>query len=666
MSIFEQLKKLNLKDLLLEEREQQEQLVQSIGETLNEGGVLLAEAGTGVGKSFAYLFAAAKYAFQTQSTVVISTHTLPLQEQLFQKDIPIVLKALELQKIAPIEVVLLKGRGNYLSKRRLYLEFENSHQLELNDLNSSLSQINEWANRTSSGLISDAKFPIPKEIWGNVQSHAYHCLGSKCSSYETCFYHSVRRKSHSAHLILVNHALLLSDLSLKIDGGTGVLPEYSSVILDEAHHFVPLALDHLSTSVSVQDCLEIIRHFIFSEKKSWIPIESMQLAAEFKRAAESFFDQLTVEGFDKKNVSPGTRAVLLPEKFNSFAMVENSIRKIQNFLKQIQSVAPTEELALEVEGTFEECDELIKKFSYIIDRAWDEEACYIIEPDSQGLKKNELKAFAIKAVPLDPSALIREHFLTSVKSAVFTSATLSIDDDFSYFQRTLGLEDAVSVKMLKVGSPFDYQNNVTLYFPEVMPHPRTEEKQYIEKISQYILASIQKSNGKAFVLFTSLKMMQQTATILKGKIEQLNIRLLIQGEEGWDRSQLLAIFKKDVNSVLFGVNSFWEGVDVPGEALSNLIITKLPFKVPEGPVVEARHQRFKKSGLNPFKIESLPEAALQLKQGFGRLIRSKSDRGTVLILDPRILTESWGKTFMKVLPKCQIVYLKTPNQLLEK
>ena len=288
----------------------------------------------------------------------------------------------------------------------------------------------------------------------------------------------------------------------------------------------------------------------------------------------------------------------------------------------------------------------------------------MVEPDGPALKRGEIKAAALKAIPLDSSGLIREHLLATAKSVVFTSATLSVGNDFTYFKSALGLDgpdEAPRVKTLLVGSPFNYKKQVTLFLPRSMPHPRREDSLYTEQVIQYVRASLKNSHGKAFVLFTSFKMLRQVAEAVRQDLEDLGIAQLIQGEEGWDRSRLLKTFREDVNSVLFGVNSFWEGVDVPGEALSNLIITKLPFQVPEGPLVEARHGRMREQGLEPFRVESLPEAVLKLKQGFGRLIRTSTDVGTVTLLDPRVTTERWGGVFLKALPECEVVFLSKPG-----
>ncbi len=655
----------------LEERPQQNAMAQAVSETLREGGFLMAEAGTGVGKSFAYLIPALEYALQNGGPVVVSTHTLTLQEQLYQKDLPLVLKALEKEGLGPATAVLMKGRGNYLSKRRLALSLDNARQMDFDGENADLFKIQEWAARSPEGTLATAGFPIPSDVWNEVKSDPFHCLGPQCATFDTCFYHSVRRKGYGAHLILVNHALLLADLALKMESEQGVLPPYKTLIVDEAHHLPSLAAEHLATSVTLSECLGLVKRLLYADDKSGdgpkglfalLPASGAgEAVMEFKAAAEGFFNEIALAALPAPALN---RAYPLPEKVPPVSRLAGPLQKIEALLEVAEESAPSEELELEAKGTREECRALVRRLSYILERGWGEEACYVVEPDGAALRRGEIKASGLKAIPLDASGLIRENLLSTVKSVVFTSATLSVGKDFAYFRHALGLDDfeeSHRVKTLWVGSPFDYKKQVTLFLPRAMPHPRREEEAYTKAVIDYTRASLQHSHGKAFVLFTSFKMLRQVAEAVRPDLEELGITLLVQGEEGWDRTRLLKVFREDVHSVLFGVNSFWEGVDVPGEALSNLIITKLPFQVPEGPLVEARHARMKKRGLEPFQVESLPEAVLRLKQGFGRLIRTSSDVGTVTILDPRVTTERWGRVFLNALPECETVYLSKPG-----
>jgi ATP-dependent DNA helicase DinG len=468
-------------------------------------------------------------------------------------------------------------------------------------------------------------------------------------------------------VILVNHALLLADLALKMESEQGVLPPYETLIVDEAHHLPALAAEHLATSVTLSECNGLVRRLLYTEDSSkdskkglFALIPTMgagEAVMEFKNAAEGFFRALGVAAFGT-NGTP--KAYPLPENPPSIDELARPLQRIENLLEMAAESATTEELGMEAKGTREECKSLVKRLSYILERGWGDESCYVVEPDNQALKRGDVRAASVKAIPLDASSLIREHLLSSVKTAIFTSATLSVGNDFSYFKHALGMDDpeeARRVKTLQAGSPFNFKKQVTLFLPRSMPHPRREEEKYNKEVIEYVRASLKHSHGKAFVLFTSFKMLRQVADAIRQDLDDLGITLLVQGEDGWDRTRLLKVFREDINSVLLGVNSFWEGVDVPGESLSNLIITKLPFQVPEGPLVEARHARLKEQGLEPFQVESLPEAVLRLKQGFGRLIRTATDVGTVTILDPRVTTERWGRVFLNALPECETVFL---------
>jgi len=655
----------------LEERPQQNAMAQAVAKTLQDGGFLMVEAGTGVGKSFAYLIPALEYALQNGGPVVVSTHTLTLQEQLYQKDLPLVLKALGEEGLGIGTAVLMKGRGNYLSKRRLALALENHQQMDFDGDGTDLLKVQDWAGRSLEGTLASAGFSIPSEVWNEVKSDPFHCLGPKCATFETCFYHSVRRKAYGAHLILVNHALLLADLALKMESEQGVLPPYQVLIVDEAHHLPALAAEHLATSVGLAECLGLVKRLLFSDEKAerggkglftLIPTSGAgEAVMEFKLAAEGFFNEIALAALP---TTATNRAYPLPQKTPSIENLGRPLQKIEALLEAAEESAPSEELQMEARGTKEECRALVKRLSYILERGWGEEACYVVEPDGAALRRGEIKASTIKAIPLDASGLIRENLLSAAKSVVFTSATLSVGRDFGYFKHALGLdefEESQRVQTLLVGSPFNYKKQVTLFLPRSMPHPRREEDGYTRAVIDYTKASLKHSHGKAFVLFTSFKMLRQVAEAVRPVLDEMGITLLVQGEEGWDRTRLLRVFREDINSVLFGVNSFWEGVDVPGEALSNLIITKLPFQVPEGPLVEARHARLKEQGLEPFQVESLPEAVLRLKQGFGRLIRTSTDVGTVTILDPRVTSERWGRVFLNALPECDVVYLSKPG-----
>lgn len=653
----------------LEDRPQQNRMAETVEKALSDGGILLVEAGTGVGKSFAYLLPALEYAVRNGTTVVVSTHTLTLQEQLFTKDLPVVQRALEAMGLGPARVALLKGRGQYLSRRRLKMAAEGTLQTDLLGGDKAFEKVSERAVADAEGTWASLGQGMPFGQWAEIRSDAFHCLGPRCETYESCFYHNARRRAYDAHLILVNHALLLSDLALKMESDVGVLPPYQAVIVDEAHHLPALAADHLSTAVSHLEVLGLARRLLHGKEADGQARRGLLAAAPAEGAGEAvesllaetdhFFGELG-RGFQAGPFVP--RAVSLPPEVPDVTPFRSALIRLEGVLRRAESTASSEEVRVEVEGCREEIGDLLRRLSFVLERGWDDDACYIVEPDESAFRQGRLKAGTLKAVPFEPSGLLRETLLTTVRTAVFTSATLSVAGDFGYFRRSLGAEGLPNVAEILLGSPFDYRKQVTLYLPKRMPHPRREEEAWMRASIDYIRASLKRSHGKAFVLFTSFKTLRRAAEAVRPDLGKWGITLLLQGEEGWDRTRLLDTFRTDVDSVLFGVNSFWEGVDVPGEALSNLILTKLPFQVPEGPVVEARHRRLKEMGLEPFSAESLPEAVLRLKQGFGRLIRTATDHGTVTLLDPRVLTERWGRAFLEALPECERVLLDGPDE----
>ena len=436
-----------VREARLEDRPQQNDMAEAVQQTLEKGGFLMAEAGTGVGKSFAYLIPVLEYALKNGGPVIVSTHTLTLQEQLYQKDLPLVLAALEKEGLGSASAVLMKGRGNYLSKRRLSLALENNGQMELDGKSTDWLKIQEWAAQSPEGTLTTAGFTISSDAWNEIKSDPFHCLGPKCQTFETCFYHSIRRKGYGAHLILVNHALLLADLSLKMNEEQGVLPPYSVLIVDEAHHLPALAAEHLATAVTLSECLGLVKRLLYTDDKSsdgkkglfaLLPTQGAgEAVMNFKTEAERFFNELGLAAIPSAN---NNRAYPMPENPPTVEMIAKPLQRIEALLETAEASATSEELELEARGTKEECRSLVRRLSYILQRGWGDEACYVVEPDAGALRRGVIAASAVKAIPLDSSSLIREHLLASTRSVVFTSATLSVGKDFSYFKHALGLD----------------------------------------------------------------------------------------------------------------------------------------------------------------------------------------------------------------------------------
>lgn len=646
----------------VEHRPQQETMAAAVRETLNAGGVLLVEAGTGVGKSFAYLLPALDRVLKTGRTIAVSTHTLTLQEQLLKKDLPVLNKVLEKEGRPAARVVLLKGRGNYLSKRRLKALMEAGGQGNLWMDSEKREALQAFALRAQEGTRQELDFPVTGELWAEVQSDPFHCMGQRCPTYSSCFYYTQKKAAEKAQLLLINHALLLSDLALRLADRQPILPELDALIVDEAHHLPALAADHLAVQVSRRDALRMSRRLLHGggeENRGLFTLVPLRGAGEavqhFQQVVEGFFERFALQAKGTADRSASTSA--LPDSSMDIPKeLQETVERLENFLDQARQAAPTEETQLEAQGHLEELREWMQRLSLILNRAVEVESSYVLEKTNTDIQ--------LKAVPLFAGEWLREGLFASSRAVVLTSATLSVGGDFRFLRRRLGLEEEAgspAVHTLSVGSPFDYRRQVTLAFPQTLPHPRREESAFWEKCHEYIREAVSASRGRAFVLFTSYRAMLEAENALRPHFEKKGLSFYRQGEGGFDRTRLLEAFRCDGNAVLFGVASFWEGVDVPGDALSNLIIPKLPFASPDDPVTRDRHAWLKKNGVDPFREESLPEAVLRLRQGFGRLIRTAEDRGFVFLLDPRLHTERWGKIFLDALPDCRKVFLRTPK-----
>ena len=626
-----------------EVRPQQMEMARAVAEAFEGGGALVVEAGTGVGKSFAYLVPAILFSTETGEPVVISTNTINLQEQLIDKDIPFLREALPVDFTA----ALLKGRANYLCLRRLERlaksekgEFETVEEVQ------DFIRIREWARRTAEGTISEL-CPQPSEsVWSKVCSQSETCLGGECKFREGCFYYRARELVSQANLIIVNHHLLLSDMVIRSVAPSGaLLPDYRHLIIDEAHNLEAVATEHIGRSVSnwrVKRLLdELYNPRAGDEPKGFlvkeIPApELYPLVEEARARAELFFELISTwigEG-DTKRIDEGSA---IPN------LLEEPILRIEEGLNELRERVTDQEDELELAALMRRCAELRDDLWAILSA--DEPGVVYWAERSVGRRVT----ISLNAAPISVAEELREHLFSRLRTVVATSATLAVGGSFEYFKERVGLEGA---RELLLGSPFDYSKQVKLFIAADLPDPR--EEGFVREAAEYVKRYLKLTHGKALVLFTSYRMMEEMFEILKPWLEEMGIPAMVQGEE-LSRSQMIERFREEVDSVIFGVASFWEGVDVQGEALSNVIIVKLPFSVPDHPVIQARLEEIERRGGNPFYEYSLPEAVLRLKQGFGRLIRTKSDAGIVAILDSRILTKSYGRVFLESLPECQVI-----------
>lgn len=626
-----------------EHRVEQLAMAEAVARAIERPGHLVVEAGTGVGKSFAYLVPAIQATAELKTKVVVSTHTIALQEQILHKDIPF------LRSVMPQEftAILVKGRSNYISLRRLDVAIKKQNLLFQREQEvDQLVTLRMWSKQTTDGSRSDLDFkPLPS-VWEAVQSEDGNCLGRECPLHARCFYFQARRRMHTANVLIVNHALLVTHLALTADG-PGFLPKYEVALIDEAHTLESVAGEHLGVQLSnIGIDYSLARLYNARTGRGVLAgyravlADAIQQAQKVREVAEDFFNgaaawsQSQSAGFNGRiRRPPGWSEYLCEELRRLAAAIDRGAREIEK---------PEEKV--ELTAAEARCRSLADQLASWI-RQSAEDAVYWTEVE----QKSRLRV-RLAAAPLDVGPSLRNLLFTEVDTCMLTSATLCVGSPprFDFFRSRIGLTAA---ETLALGSPFDYANQVTVHIPRNLPDPSDQpgnfEREAIAAIAHYL----ERTHGKAFVLFTSYKMLEATARALAPWLAQRNITLFSQGN-GMPRSKMVDAFKADVNSVIFGVDSFWQGVDVPGEALSNVIIARLPFSVPSHPLLEARLEEIRRRGGNPFVEYQVPEAVIKLKQGFGRLIRTRSDRGIVVILDPRVLTKPYGRTFLNSLPNC--------------
>ncbi len=660
-NIIETQKPLTLKDIFspggiisqnlssYEYREEQLLMANAVARAFVDSEHLVVEAGTGVGKSFAYLIPAISLAVKTDQTVVISTNTISLQEQLVTKDIPF------LHEILPrdFKAVLAKGRRNYLSRRRLntLLTYERGLFDSLDEVEQ-VKEIVEWVEMTEDGSRADLPMEPQNIIWDKVASDRDNCLRGKCPTYDVCFYFKARDEMHEADLLIVNHHLLFSDLALRqLDPSIGILPDYDHLIIDEAHHLEAIATQHASLEISstrVKWLLDSLHHerndgcaatrFDSNDLMSEV-YKAREQANVFFRVVEDYFvdsdSNIKTQRIDEDNIN---------EVFAEGNILDDPLSNIEKTLRQLRDNADTDDDEQELTSYFNQCRRLRDDLDLMIQQA-EPDYIYWVETSSWGRTPRIL----LNATPVYVSKMLKENLFDVKESVVMTSATLATNQNFDYFKQRVGID---MCRELLVHSPFDFKKQVKIHIPHTMPDPNSIE--FIPAAIREIKHYLEMTHGKAFVLFTSYKMMDEVYDEVAPYLAEIGIDVFKQGD-GLSRTDMLQAFREDTNSVLFGTSSFWEGVDVQGEALSNVVITKLPFEVPTHPIMEARVKQIKERGGNEFMEFSLPEAILRLKQGFGRLIRTQTDHGIVVILDSRIKTRSYGKLFLDSLPPCDIV-----------
>jgi ATP-dependent DNA helicase DinG len=625
-----------------EYRQQQQRMAGLVAGALEKNHALVVEAATGVGKSLAYLVPAVEHALEHRRKAIICTHTINLQEQLIHKDIPIVR-----QIVGDFHAELLKGRGNYLCPTRLKNAFAHSGDLFSSSEAAELTMIEDWLREHPGGTLSEMDFTPGARVWSLVCSEPHACTPRRCPPGSGCVYQDVRRRMAEADVLVLNHTLfftLLASAEETLAEDANFIFPRDFVILDEAHTIENIAAKAFGIHVSESNIrFELGRLFNPRTRKGFFASlgeqDGIREVAQCLGMVDGFFRE--AEAACKFSGTYGKEF-----RIREPGLLEDSLalplQRVARAAQKAGDAARSEGQKLELLDIAKRLTALRTSVAAFLDQS-EEEHVYWAERGG-----GDPRVLSFHSAPIDVAPKLESLFFTGTKACVFTSATLAVGDDpgLQYFRRRVG---AARAEAAVLESPFDLRKQMRLYLVRKMPEPSNPG--YVDALQEKIRHFLEMSRGRAFVLFTGYSQMSSQADLLEEFCEERGWRLLVQGR-GMPRHQMLAEFKQDVHSVLLGTDSFWTGVDVPGEALSNVIITRLPFAVPDHPVTASRLEYLEEQGLNSFTSYSVPEAVLKLRQGVGRLIRTRKDQGMVVILDPRILSKPYGRAFLASLPDC--------------
>ena len=673
-----------------EYRLEQLQMAKHIEMGLNSETKVVVEAGTGTGKTLAYLIPVIEWSLANKKRVVISTNTINLQEQLLTKDIPIAQKVIGKK----FRYLLVKGRGNYLCNRK-FNNMSLGDKIDLTEYSNSqkeqLRHILKWGNKTKTGDKSELPFEADGSIWELFASESDICAGNKCQYRSECFFMFSRNEKKQADILITNHHMFFTDLSIRKEVGFNsefsIIPDYGLLVFDEAHNVEKVARDYFSVEISKYSFTKLMNYIYAFEgkKKNTGSVENLIKYIKIRKhpdevelikkldaikkshkilysSGREYFDFI-IENFAKGELGTFTfrvkKEILENNKFfDKLKLFEKElVSNYQAYAKKVYGVINLLEEDEDPDGIvndftkyFKRVKDFFANLSFVMDFD-DDEFIYWIEVNS---KKSNSK---LVATPLKIDKDLKMNLFLNLKQIIFTSATIAVGNTFDYFKKSLGLEDKTLDKKIK--SPFDYDKQMKVYIPDDIIEPSSSK--YSEEVSEYVKSHILKSGGKTFVLFTSYKILNYVYYMIRDELENYGMDLFVQGTA--PRTQLINMFKESNSPVLFGTDSFWEGVDIKGDKLSSVIIVKLPFKVPNDPITEAIIEHIESQGKNSFTEYQVPEAVIKFKQGIGRLIRSKEDKGSITILDNRIVKKRYGKYFLDSIPTKNILILDKFNIL---